>query len=157
MTPATKIMARCKRLGVTLQADAGRLRFRPADAVDDGLRAELLQHKAAIIRALEGQDEARVIPCRQPDEWDRADRAVIESIEGRRETWAPRPGKVVPGVPDGWTAAAWAKRLTYLADVCEEIRPDLAAGHRAEALRTVRLTKGFDFPVDTLHNVNAGE
>lgn len=135
MTTAADIMARCKAAGVTLQADGGRLRYRPADAVDDGLRNELRQHKAELLRALQGHGEAPAIPCRQPEEWDFSDTAAVEATLGLRPVWTPRPGKVVPGVPPGWTPERWVSRLRQLADICQENRPDLAERHRLEADR----------------------
>jgi hypothetical protein len=151
--PALAIIDLCSRLGVALQADAGRLRFRPADAVDDALRNELRQHKGVILRALAGQDEAPapaaisadvretllspdiLRPLPPPVQWDVADRAAVDATLGLREPWRPRSSRTVPGVPEGWAAAAWVRRLRYLADCCQEIRPDLAERHRAEAQR----------------------
>jgi len=82
---------------------------------------------------------------RPPEQWDASDRAAVEATLGLREPWTPRPARTVDGVPPGWTATAWVKRLTYLADVCEEIRADLAAGHRAEAQRITEVLKNGPF------------
>lgn len=51
---ALSILARCRRLGVQLRADGGRLRFRPVEAVDDALRANLAAHKAELLAVLAG-------------------------------------------------------------------------------------------------------
>ncbi|MBE7507978.1 MAG: hypothetical protein HS101_17070 [Planctomycetia bacterium] len=131
-------MARLARLGVELRADGVRLRYRPVAAVDPGLRDELARHKAEILATLAARGDpapAPVIPCRQPDEWDEADLAAVEATLGLRETWRPRSPPTADGIPDGWTAEGWIRRLRYLADACESNRPDLAARHRAEAQR----------------------
>lgn len=133
---ALATMARLARLGVELRADGERLRFRPVDLVDHGLRAELAKHKAAILATLAARGAAAPDPAVRPlEQRDASDRAVFEALAGEREVWTPRPRRSIDGLPDGWTAVGWIRRLRYLADACESIRPDLAARHRSEAQR----------------------
>lgn len=47
-------------------------------------------------------------------------------------------------VPAGWSPANWVKRLRTLADLCEELHPDLAAQHREHARNVERAQATVD-------------
>ena len=38
-----------------------------------------------------------------------------------------------PGVPPGWCMKSWVRHLRYMADACEQLHPDNAAGFRRRA------------------------
>jgi hypothetical protein len=137
--PALAILARCRRLGITLAADGDLLRYRPVGAVGPDLLRELARHKAAILAALAVATGAAcdrpeaAIPYRPPAEWDAADRAAVAWFRGERESFRPRSEASTRGVPAGWTAASWVHRLRYLAAACQGVHPGLAATYRAQA------------------------
>ncbi len=91
--PALAILARCRRLGVAVRADGGRLMFRPASVVPADLRTALAEHKPELLAAL--TDPAPVPTPGDPeplDDWigrywrplNPADPAEAAVLRGRR-------------------------------------------------------------------------
>lgn len=76
------------------------------------------------------------IPYKPPEEWDAADRAVVEGYHGNGRIFTvtgAAPAGSVPGVPPGWTPDGWRRRLLGLADSCEPTAPERAAELRDQA------------------------
>ena len=53
----TELLAELTRRGVEITVEGDRLRFRPQDAVTADLRAELVEHKANLLRLIGGEEQ----------------------------------------------------------------------------------------------------
>lgn len=109
--------------GLEVVADGGRLRVR-GPKIAERLALQLIQHKAELLPVLAAREAASVVT------------KPVERFRGERESWKPpaAASKLTPGIPDGWTAESWRRRLLYLADIC--IHPDRALELRKMAEKT---------------------
>lgn len=153
------LLQEAKQAGLTVSADGGRIRIRgPKRAAD--LAHLLIEHKESILALLNGgastANEPITIPPEPPPRpgWINA-----LSIRNNEIVWVQRRRDEADDaydaylknpdiafvltsepahdakIPAGWIRSRWIARLRTLANACEQIRPDMAAIHRAEADR----------------------
>ena len=84
---ALELLADLDRRGVELVPAGDRLRYRPATALDPGLRAELAAHKAELLALLNEQNRDQTTiqgPEDLPADWriDWEERAAIREYDG---------------------------------------------------------------------------
>ena len=114
---AIELFTELRRRGVTLRAHEGRLGFRPVEAVDDCLRASLVQHKAELL-ILVAKEKAEQPPTSPEPPMSLALKAPAPPVVDPVTRAAP-PRKVGGfDVPFGWSVASWVDRLRYLARAC---------------------------------------
>jgi hypothetical protein len=118
MTRASALLDRVRALGVTLRAEAGQVRFRPANAVPAALLAEMKALKAEILAELAANDAgtthaarpqaSRPEPVAAAPPLSAADAAVLAAIVAERTTDAE-----VTRLFDAWARSCVRKRVAY--------------------------------------------
>jgi hypothetical protein len=101
--------------------------------------ARALTQVTAMVKGGDGPTTDTTSPqslIRAPGDYEEADIAVLEWLEGLREAVVLRPTDRVPrnsDSPEGWAADSWRERLQQLAEACESVSPFRAAELRGMA------------------------
>ena len=152
-TSTAKILTDLTHLGIEMQADGDRLRFRPLSAMTPDLMERVRDHKAELLTILSepsyaDQEIERFLSICRPHEGGWHDpSAVTPELAAYQSTTrgmsfeqvidlelasrqAPRH---IEGVPAGWAADRWAARLRNLASSCAACHPSRATELRSRA------------------------
>lgn len=151
------LLLEARRAGLKLSTDGDRLLIR-GPKIAEPLVRRIIANKPIVVAALAEQSKPAAYTIPEPPT-DRPGFVTVVEKKGGNPQWLQRPfddadrayaanlddpsiaipltseGIIDPEIPAGWTRLRWIARLRTLADTCEQIRPDMAATHRAEANR----------------------
>jgi len=139
---AALLLSRLGDLGVSVRADEGVLRLRPASAVPPDLLAEVRAHKAEVLALLAANDAAVVPPAALPPATPEqaADEAADREAIAAEPLWPTAPRMAEP-LPEQVAALAEAMTTLMLASpVYAGTTPEAALAYcRAQAARRLAL------------------